>query len=99
MKKNILVVDIGGTNVKLMISRESKRKFPSGLKLAPQDLVAQIKEHTDDWEYDAIALGFPSVVKNDKILKDPKHLAPGWTELDLKKSLGKPARVVNDAAM
>jgi polyphosphate glucokinase len=99
VKKNILVVDIGGTNVKLMISRDSKRKFPSGKKLSPQDLVAQIKEATDDWEYEAISLGFPSVVKNDKILKDPKHLAGGWTELDLKKSLGKPARVVNDAAM
>ena len=99
MKKKILVVDIGGTNVKLMISRDSKRKFPSGQKLSPQDLVAQIKEATDDWDYDAVSLGFPAVVKNDKILKDPKHLAAGWTELDLKKSLGKPARVVNDAAM
>ena len=99
MKKRILVVDIGGTNVKLMISRDEKRKFPSGKKLSPDALVAQIKEVAADWEYDAIALGFPSVVKNDKIQKDPKHLAPGWTELDLKKSLGKPARVVNDAAM
>ena len=54
---------------------------------------------TADWEYDAVSLGFPSVVENDKILKDPKHLAPGWTGFDFKKSLGKPTRVVNDAAM
>lgn len=99
MKKKILVVDIGGTNVKLMISRDMKRKFPSGKKLLPRDLVAQVREEASDWEYDAIALGFPSVVKNDKILRDPKHLAPGWTKLDFKKSLGKPARIVNDAAM
>ena len=99
MKKKILVVDIGGTNVKLMISRDSKRKFPSGKTLAPGDLVAQIKEVTSDWKYDAVSLGFPSVVKDDKILKDAKHLAAGWSELDLKKSLGKPTRIVNDAAM
>ena len=33
MKKKILVVDIGGTHVKLMISRTDKRKFDSGPSL------------------------------------------------------------------
>ena len=99
MKKKVLVVDIGGTNVKLLISRDSKRKFPSGKALSPNDLVAQIKEVASDWEYDAVAVGFPAVVKNDKIQRDPKHLAPGWTAVDFKKSFGKPTRVVNDAAM
>lgn len=99
MKKKILVVDIGGTNVKLLISRDSKRKFPSGKTLSPVDLVAQIKEVASDWEYDAVALGFPSVVERDKIQKDPKHLAKGWAGFDFKKSLGKPTRVINDAAM
>ena len=28
--KKVLVVDIGGTNVKAMISREGRRKFSSG---------------------------------------------------------------------
>ena len=32
-------------------------------------------------------------------MKDPKHLAKGWIGWDFKKSLGKPARVINDAAM
>ena len=32
MKKKILVVDIGGTHVKLMISNSEKRKFDSGTK-------------------------------------------------------------------
>ena len=99
MKKRILVVDIGGTNVKLLISRDSKRKFPSGLTLSPGDLVAQIKEVASDWEYDAVAVGFPAVVKNEKIQRDPKHLAPGWAGFDFRKSLGKPTRIVNDAAM
>ena len=45
--KKILVIDIGGTHVKLMISRTKKRKFDSGKKLSPRALVRQIKECTD----------------------------------------------------
>ena len=97
--KKILMVDIGGTNVKLMISRTEKRKFSSGKKLTPSQLVGQIREATSDWEYEAVALGFPAPVKDGKIIKDPKHLGPGWIGYDFKKSLGKPARVINDAAL
>jgi predicted NBD/HSP70 family sugar kinase len=98
-KKNILVVDIGGTHVKLMISRNDKRKFDSGPKLSPKQLVAGIKAAAAEWQYDAISIGFPSVVTSGQITKDPKHLAPGWTAYDFKKSLGKPTHVINDAAM
>ncbi len=97
--KKILVVDIGGTHVKLMISRSEKRKFDSGLKLSPKQLTAQIKEMAADWNYDAVSLGFPSPVANGNIVKDPKHLAKGWVGWDFQKSLGKPTRIINDAAM
>ncbi|MFN2507569.1 MAG: ROK family protein [Chthoniobacterales bacterium] len=97
--KKVLVVDIGGTHVKLMISRGEKRKFDSGKKLSPKQLVGEIKEATEDWTFDAVALGFPSTIANGRITKEPKHLAPGWLGCDLKKALGKPTRVINDAAM
>lgn len=97
--KKVLVVDIGGTHVKLMISRSEKRKFDSGKKLDPTQLTAQIKEAAADWSYDAVALGFPSPIANGHILRDPKHLAAGWVGWDFQKSLGKPTRVINDAAM
>ncbi len=97
--KKILVIDIGGTHVKLMISRTKKRKFDSGKKLTPRELVAQIKKSTDDWDFDAISLGFPSPVENGRILKDPKHLGKGWIRFDFKKALRKPMRIINDAAM
>ncbi len=43
--KKILVIDVGGSNVKMMISQEEKRrKFPSGPKLGPEEAVEQIKE-------------------------------------------------------
>ena len=99
MKKKILVVDIGGTSVKMMISRNEKRKFSSGAKLTPKQLVGQLKEATSDWEYDAVSLGFPAPVRNGQVIKEAKHLAPGFVGFDFKKSLGKPARVINDAAM
>jgi hypothetical protein len=99
MKKTILVVDIGGTHVKLMISRTETRKFDSGMKLSPRQLVSQIKKNSRDWKYDAVSIGFPSVVRNGQIKKNPKHLAPGWAGWNFNKSLGKPTRVMNDAAM
>jgi len=97
--KNVLVVDIGGTNVKLMISRDEKRKFPSGPKLTPKQMVKAIEKTVEGWDYDAISIGFPSVVRDGKILRDPKHLGTGWVDWNPEDSLGKPVRVINDAAM
>ncbi len=97
--KKILVVDIGGTNVKLMISREEKRKFESGPKLTPKQIVKEIEQAVEGWDYEAISIGFPSVVRDDKILKDPKHLGSGWVDWNPRDSLGKPVHLINDAAM
>ena len=99
MKKKVLVVDIGGTHVKLMISRTEIRKFDSGTEKTPRQLVAQIRKTTEDWKYDAVSMGFPSVVRNGRIVKEAKHLAAGWVGWDFRKSLGKPVRIINDAAM
>ena len=95
----ILVVDIGGTHVKLMISREEKRKFDSGPKLTPKQIVKKIVKAVKGWDYEAISIGFPSTVRDGKIRKDPKHLGSGWVNWDPSDSLGKPVRVINDAAM
>ncbi len=99
MKKRILVVDIGGTHVKLMISPDEDRKFDSGPKLQPEQLVAAIKEHAAGWKYDAVSVGFPSPVKNGKIVLQPRHLAGNWVDFDFAKAMGKPTQVINDAAM
>jgi hypothetical protein len=97
--KNVLVIDIGGTNVKLMISREERRKFESGPKLTPKQLVKAIEKTVEGWSYEAISIGFPSVVRNNKIMRDPKHLGEGWTDWNPRESLGKAVRIINDAAM
>jgi polyphosphate glucokinase len=99
MKKKILVIDIGGTHVKLMISRSEKRKFDSGMKLSPKQLIAQVKKTAEGWRYDVISIGFPAPVHKGRITRNPKHLAPGWVGWNFAKSFGKPTRVMNDAAM
>ena len=99
MRKRILVIDIGGTHVKLMISRAKKRKFKSGPKLTPREMVKQIKAEIERWKYDAIAIGFPSPVRDSRILYEPKHLGKGWVGFNFEKALGKPVRIVNDAAL
>jgi hypothetical protein len=99
MRKRILVIDIGGTHVKLMISRAKKRKFKSGPKLTPREMVKQIKVEIERWTYDAISIGFPSPVRDGRILYEPKHLGKGWVGFNFEKALGKPVRIVNDAAL
>ena len=99
MRKRILVIDIGGTHVKLMISRAKKRKFKSGQKLTPREMVKQIKVEIERWKFDAISIGFPAPVRDGRILAEPKHLGKGWVRFNFEKALGKPVRVVNDAAL
>src|SRR5438093_1372065 len=100
MKRKILVVDIGGSSVKLMLSKgEVWRAFESGANLRPREAVRQIKQLAGACKPDAISIGFPAPVRNDKILKDPKHLGKGWAGFNFASALGRPARVINDAAL
>jgi hypothetical protein len=98
--KKILVIDIGGSNVKLMISsRAKRRKFPSGRRLTPQQFIAKTKAAVADWKFDAVAIGFPAPVIKGRIAVEPKNLGQGWRRFDFRKAFGKPVRVMNDAAM
>ncbi len=94
-----LVVDIGGTHVKLMVEGAEQRMFDSGARMEPEKFVARLKENTGDWKFDNISIGFPAPVRGGKIVQDPKHLGKGWVRFDFGKSLGKPFQVINDAAM
>lgn len=99
MKKRILVIDVGGSNVKMMISRAQRRKFKSGPEMTPRELVTQVKSLLGNGAFEAISIGFPAPVRNGCIMTEPKHLGAGWTRFNFEKSLGKPVRVINDAAM
>ena len=97
---NILVVDIGGTNVKMLASgQETPRKFPSGSELTPEQMVAGVLAKSKDWSYEAVAIGFPGPVLCGQPMTEPMHLGPGWMGFDYAAAFGRPVRVINDAAM
>jgi glucose-6-phosphate isomerase len=96
----VLVVDIGGTHVKLMHSGSPEaRKFDSGDGFTPAQVVAGVKAHTADWDYDVITLGIPSPVLRGKVIQEPWNLGTGWVGFDWAAALGKPVKILNDAAM
>jgi len=97
---NILVIDVGGTNVKfLMTGQTEPKKFPSGSDLTPQQLVQGVLDGSKGWFYDAVSIGLPSPVTNDKILEEPVNLGPGWLGFDFAAAFKKPVKLINDAAM
>jgi polyphosphate glucokinase len=96
----VLVIDVGGTNVKMLASGQKEpRRFPSGPKLTAADMVKQVKEATKDWQYDRIALGYPGPIINERPLREPHNLGPGWMGFNFSKAFGHPVRVINDASM
>ena len=97
--KRILVVDIGGSHVKLMMQRHKQRSFDSGSRMRPKDFIKRLKTNTRDWKFDHVSIGFPAPIRDGKIIRNPKHLGKGWLGFDFRKSLGKPVQLINDAAM
>lgn len=97
---NVLVVDVGGSNVKILATGQTEaRKFPSGSTLTPAAMVAGVKELASDWDYDAVAIGYPGLVQKGVITKEPHNLAPGWIGFDWEAAFGCPVRIINDAAI
>jgi len=99
MKRRILVVDIGGSFVKLLMSERVEREFASGARMTPKQFVARFKETVRGWKFDFASIGFPAPLRNGRILRNPKHLGKGWIDFNFAWALGRPVRLVNDAAM
>ncbi len=99
MKRKVLVVDIGGTYVKLLMSRRDQREFASGARMGPNQLIANVQESVRGWKFDRVSIGFPAPVRKGRITKHPKHLGKGWVGFNFTRALGIPVRLVNDAAM
>jgi polyphosphate glucokinase len=97
---NILVVDVGGTYVKILATgREDPRKFPSGPALTAEQMVAGVTELAGDWQYGAVSIGYPGFVLRGRPVAEPHNLAPGWVGFDFQAAFGRPVKVINDAAM
>jgi polyphosphate glucokinase len=97
---NVLVVDIGGTHVKVLATgQKQSREFPSGPKLTPRQMVAGVKKLASDWKYDTISIGYPGVVMGNRPVADPYNLGQGWAGFDFETAFTRPVKVINDAAM
>ncbi|HZZ71077.1 MAG TPA: glucose-6-phosphate isomerase [Pirellulales bacterium] len=96
----VLVLDVGGTHVKLMATGETTaRRFDSGMSLTPAALVPEVLEAAADWKFDAISLGYPGPVLRGKPVAEPHNLGPGWVGYDFAAAFGVPVKIINDAAM
>jgi polyphosphate glucokinase len=96
----ILVVDIGGTNVKFLASgKHERRKFPSGRRLTPRVFVDEVMSATADWDYEVVSIGYPGPILCGQPMTEPANLGPGWMGFDFEAAFGRPVRVMNDAAV
>jgi polyphosphate glucokinase len=97
---NVLVVDIGGTHVKILATGQKlSREFPSGPQLTPKQMVAGVKKLAEDWRYDAVSIGYPGPVVRNRPLTEPHNLGRGWAGFNFETAFKCPVKVINDAAM
>lgn len=97
----ILVIDVGGTHVKVLATGHTKwAKIPSGPEMTPAKMVAAVQAATAGWRFDAVSMGYPGPVVHGRPLSEPHNLGHGWVGFDFKTALGgHPVKIVNDAAM
>lgn len=98
--ESVLVVDIGGTRVKILATGQTARRaFDSGPELTPQLMVSGVLELAADWKFEAISIGYPGPVVANRPAVEPHNLGKGWVGFDYELAFGRPVRMINDAAM
>jgi polyphosphate glucokinase len=96
----ILVIDVGGTHVKVCATGHKERmEIPSGPKMTANKMVAAVRKNIAGWKYDVITIGYPGTVLHGHIVCEPHNLGPGWIKFNFKKAFGCPVKIINDAAM
>src|SRR6266446_6833319 len=97
---NVLVVDIGGTHVKVLATgQDPHREFDSGPALTPKRMVSEVRRIAADWKYDVVSIGYPGPVLRSRPVSEPWNLGKGWVGFSFEAAFKRPVKVVNDAAM
>jgi polyphosphate glucokinase len=97
---NVLVVDVGGTHVKVLASGQPEsRQFDSGPSLLPRRMVLGSQKIADGWSYDVVSIGYPGPVLRNRPVAEPHNLGCGWVSFDFEAAFGHPVKLINDAAM
>jgi polyphosphate glucokinase len=100
MKPRVLVIDVGGTHVKVLATgQDTKREFVSGPTLTPRRMVAGVRKLVADWKYDVVSIGFPGPVLRGCPVVEPYNLGKGWVGFNFGAAFKRPVKLVNDAAM
>jgi polyphosphate glucokinase len=96
----VLVVDVGGSHVKIMATGHSKkRRADSGPTMTAQQMVDAVLTMAGKWRFKAVSIGYPGPVLHNRPVLEPKHLGPGWVGFDFERAFGRPVKVVNDALL
>lgn len=104
----ILSIDIGGTGLKAAVVDEQGQMLTERQRVetphpSPPDVVmeALVNLVAPLSDYEAVAVGFPGVVRHGRVLTAPKLGNEVWKDFDLAGALaarlGKPVKVLNDA--
>lgn len=102
-----LAVDVGGTGIKAEkldakgVPVSERVKIATPRNATPKKVLKVIEQLAKQvGGFDRVSLGFPGVIKNG-VVYTAANLGRGWDTYDLQKSLrkrlGKPARIANDA--
>lgn len=96
----ILAIDVGGTSVKMLASGDHEpRKIPSGKKMTPSKMVAEVLRAAAGWKFDVVSIGYPGLVGDSGPRSEALNLGSGWVGFDFAAAFRKPVRIINDAAM
>ncbi|MDQ8022101.1 MAG: hypothetical protein REI94_09690 [Moraxellaceae bacterium] len=97
---DVLVIDIGGSSVKLFLSStHDTNRFDSGPGLMPDEFIRQVRAHTEGWSYDVVSIGYPGRVGPTGPTEEPGNLGDGWVGFDFEAALQRPMLMVNDAIL
>ncbi len=112
--ERILAIDVGGTGLKAAIIDADGQMKTERLRVAtphpctPDQLVDALAKLVEPLVKEApptlMSIGFPGVVRNNRILTAPHFGVEGWHDIPLADSLaqrlgGLPVRMINDAEM
>src|SRR5690349_1797828 len=82
-KEVVLTIDVGGSHVKVQTSAGGDiRRTDSGPHLTPAQTVDKVLRLADGLAFNAISMGYPGPVRQNRPSLDPKNLGKGWEGFD-----------------
>ena len=84
----ILVIDIGGTNVKFRISGGNVYSFPSGRGLTAEKMCKRVIDLLHGNPFDRVTIGYPGPVGKKGPISNPELLGADWVGYDFKRWFG-----------